>query len=126
MVNVVRASVVAALALLACSSVAEKKSSTSGAALEQVSAIALPDVKGRIDHMALGLLTISDPPGKVLLIAALGNDTVEAVDLSSGEVARRRGFDEPQGVAYASSKGQGDCFAVTNGKSGDLVTWDYG
>lgn len=61
------------------------------------STIPLPGVSGRIDHMAL------DPVRQHLIVAALGNDTVEVVDLGAGKPRRRvGGLKEPQGVAYAA------------------------
>jgi DNA-binding beta-propeller fold protein YncE len=57
--------------------------------------IALPGVAGRIDHMAVDL------GRKRLLVAALGNGTLEIVDLASGSrVKQVAGLHEPQGVAY--------------------------
>jgi len=45
--------------------------------LTQVETIPLEGVEGRIDHLGL------DAKGKRLFVAALGNDTVEVVDLDS-------------------------------------------
>jgi DNA-binding beta-propeller fold protein YncE len=60
------------------------------------STIPLPDVRGRIDHMAIDL-----GRGR-LVVAALGNDTIEVVDLAAGKPRQRiGGLKEPQGVAYA-------------------------
>lgn len=57
--------------------------------------IPLPGVEGRIDHFSL------DPVGARLFIAALGNNTVEVVDLKQGKLVRSlTGFAEPQGVLY--------------------------
>jgi DNA-binding beta-propeller fold protein YncE len=57
--------------------------------------IPLPGVAGRIDHLAL------DSAGRRLYIAALGNGSAEAVDLSEGKVvARAPGLKEPQGIVY--------------------------
>jgi hypothetical protein len=62
-------------------------------ALEQT--IALDNVSGRIDHMAL------DVAGKRLLVAELGNGTVDVIDLQAGKAAGRiSNLSEPQGVAY--------------------------
>lgn len=44
-----------------------------------IQAIPLPNVEGRIDHMSV------DVEGQRLFIAALGNDSVEIVDLRAGE-----------------------------------------
>jgi len=57
--------------------------------------IALAGVEGRIDHFSV------DAPGKRIFIAALGNGTVEVVDLAKGErTAEIRGLKEPQGLYY--------------------------
>jgi DNA-binding beta-propeller fold protein YncE len=45
--------------------------------------IQLEDVKGRIDHLVLS------PDGNRLVVAALGNDTIEIVDLKEGRVVHR-------------------------------------
>ena len=77
-------------------------------ALELVRTIALPDVSGRIDHLAI------DPVGKRLFVAALGNDTLEVVDLGAGKrIARIEHLDEPQGVAYVAQAGR---LFVANGR----------
>ena len=44
--------------------------------------IPLGDVRGRIDHMSI------DSAGHRLFLAALGNDSVEVVDLAQGKVIR--------------------------------------
>ena len=57
--------------------------------------IHLPGVKGRIDHFAV------DPDGKRLFVAALGNHTLEVVDVEAGKrITTIEGLKEPQGVAY--------------------------
>ncbi len=72
--------------------------------------IALPDVEGRIDHLAIDL------PGERLFVAALGNDTVEVIDLQAGSrVQTLRGFHVPQGLAFIPDRQQ---LAVTNGGTG--------
>jgi DNA-binding beta-propeller fold protein YncE len=63
--------------------------------LELVQTIRLPDVRGRIDHLAVDL------DDARLFVAALGNDSVEVVDLRGGtRVARITGLHEPQGIGY--------------------------
>src|SRR6476469_9891606 len=65
-----------------------------GSPLRVVRVIELPDVRGRIDHLAV------DVEGKHLFVAELGNDTVDDVELAAGKVAGRiKGLHEPQGVA---------------------------
>src|SRR2546430_10716633 len=52
----------------------------------------LPSVKGRIDHFGVDLKQ------RRLFVAALGNDTLEVVDLMSGQWQRSvDGFGKPQG-----------------------------
>ncbi|MDB5699134.1 MAG: hypothetical protein JWN69_1938 [Alphaproteobacteria bacterium] len=59
--------------------------------------IALPNVAGRIDHLAIDLRD------KLLFVAEYGNGTVDAVDLAAGRVAGRIAhLAEPQGVAVLS------------------------
>src|SRR5262249_2973339 len=57
--------------------------------------IPLHGVEGRIDHLAVDL------EGRRLFVAALGNNTLEVIDLAEGkQAARVTGFREPQGVAF--------------------------
>ena len=52
--------------------------------LRLVNRIQLPQVRGRIDHMAVDL------KGQRLFVAALGNNTLEVVDLKRGDRRRLR------------------------------------
>jgi YVTN family beta-propeller protein len=105
--------VLASLFILAGSGVAH---ATGSAPIRWVQTIALPGVEGRIDHMAL------DPAGQRLFVAALGNNTVEVIDL---ETARRTrsltGFREPQGVGFASAPPR---LFVSNGGDGSVSVLD--
>ena len=75
--------------------------------------IPLPEVKGRIDHMAINL------KDQILYVAALGNNTIEVVDLKAGKLAHSiKGLDEPQGVAYIPETNE---LVVANGGNGDGV-----
>jgi DNA-binding beta-propeller fold protein YncE len=57
--------------------------------------IALPNVKGRIDHFGV------DVKGQRLFMAGVGNHTLEVIDLQSGKRVRTiRDLAEPQGVYY--------------------------
>jgi hypothetical protein len=86
------------------------------AVLRLVQSIPLPHVDGRIDHMAV------DVAGQRLFVAALGNDTLEVVDLEAARVARSvDGFSEPQGVAYLSDM---ETVVVANGGDGTLAFVD--
>ena len=65
--------------------------------MRQVATIPLPGVNGRIDHMAV------DAARKRLFVAALGNGSLEIVDLEKGVVTKSIShLREPQGVAYAA------------------------
>jgi DNA-binding beta-propeller fold protein YncE len=57
--------------------------------------VPLQGVKGRIDHLEVDL------KNERLFVAALGNDTLEVIDLKTKRrVKSLRGFGEPQGVQY--------------------------
>lgn len=78
--------------------------------LRLVQTIELPGVEGRIDHFAV------DVKSKRLFVAALGNNTVEVVDLANGSVAQVvHGLKEPQGVAFLADVG---LIAVASGGDG--------
>ena len=67
------------------------------APLVLVQTIELPAVEGRIDHLAF------DAAGQRLFVAALGNNSVEVLDVKSGRHVRSvPGFREPQGIAFAA------------------------
>jgi len=76
------------------------------------SKIALGNVKGRIDHMAL------DPLRSRLFVAELENNTVGVVDLTARKVIHViTGLTEPQGVGYEPST---DTLYVANGGDGSV------
>src|SRR4030095_15071091 len=57
--------------------------------------IPLPGVSGRIDHLAV------DGTGHRVFIAALGNNSVEVVDLITGaHLASMTDIKEPQGIVF--------------------------
>lgn len=58
--------------------------------------VPLPNVQGRIDHLAL------DPKGR-LFVSALGSNSIEVIDLAAGTRATTiAGIPRPQGVAYVA------------------------
>jgi hypothetical protein len=68
----------------------------SAAPLELIQTVPLESVSGRLDHLAL------DAEGQRLFVAALGNDSLEVIDLRTGQRIRSvGGFSEPQGVEFA-------------------------
>ncbi|HEY6862640.1 MAG TPA: hypothetical protein VI319_01965 [Burkholderiales bacterium] len=75
--------------------------------LEPAGTIELPSVKGRIDHFGV------DAKRHRVLVAALGNDSVEVVDVRAGRRERSlSGFGEPQGILYVPGA---DRIFVANG-----------
>jgi YVTN family beta-propeller protein len=84
--------------------------------LKLVQTIPLLMVDGRIDHMT------ADVRGQRLFVAALGNNTLEVVDLAQNKQIRSvSGLREPQGVAYVP---EFDQVAVANGDDGTVRTLD--
>ncbi len=82
------------------------------AALKLTQTIPLPGVKGRFDHFAI------DTKGKRLFVAALGNNTLEVVDLAAGKRIRSlAGMSKPTGILYLSAPNQ---VIVANGDDGTL------
>lgn len=80
--------------------------------LTQVRTIALPNVEGRIDHLAI------DARRERLFVAALGHDAVEVVDLKTGAFVRSLGgLAEPQGVCFVP---ESDRLYVANGGDGSV------
>src|SRR2546428_196571 len=93
------------------------------APLRLAQTIALSGVEGRIDHLGV------DVKGMRLFVAALGNHTLEAVDLRAGKrVHSIAGFEEPQGVFYVpevdkifvADGGDGSC-RIYDGKTFGLI-----
>ena len=84
--------------------------------LTQTRTIDLPDVDGRIDHMSIDLNL------NRLFVAALGNNTVEVVDLDSARVIKRiTGLNKPQGVLFYLKK---NFLFVTSGGDGTCKIYD--
>ena len=84
--------------------------------LTLVSKISLPGVTGRIDHISY------DPVNQLAFMAALGNNTVEIVDVNTKRVVRTiPGLHEPQGVVYIPSSKK---LVIANGDNGDCIFFD--
>lgn len=85
--------------------------------LRLVQTIPLPGVKGRIDHLAW------DSEHGRLVVAALGNNTMEVLDVKAGKVVHTAtGLHEPQGIAFVPkvnrlfvANGQGSGIDVLEG-----------
>ncbi len=84
--------------------------------LRLVQTIPLPNVEARIDHLAV------DIKGQRLFVAALGNNTLEVIDLRMGKrihsITRLR---EPQGVVFIPEFNKA---FVANGEDGRLEIFD--
>lgn len=101
-----------ALAALACSVLAMPGHAADAVPLRLEAKIALGNVSGRIDHMAVDLAR------RRLFVAELGNDTVGVVDLGAGTVIHRiTGLKEPQGVGYLPAS---DTLYVANARDGSV------
>ena len=78
--------------------------------------IPMPDVQGRIDHLSI------DSKGQRLFVAALGNNSLEVLDLKENKrVHSVNGLSEPQGVVYIPSSNR---VFVANGKDGSVRAFD--
>jgi DNA-binding beta-propeller fold protein YncE len=78
--------------------------------------ITLPGVEGRIDHLAL------DSSGERLFVCALGNNTLEVLDLRKGErIHSITGLGAPQGIAYIPEFNR---LFVANDKGGICKIYD--
>jgi len=78
--------------------------------------IDLPDVQGRIDHMSI------DVKGERLFVSALGNNTLEVIDLKAGKRIKTIGqLKEPQGVLYVPEANR---LYVANGNDGSVRIFD--
>ena len=74
--------------------------------------IPLNGVSGRIDHMAF------DPGRKRLIVAELGNNSVDIIDVAGAKPLHRiTGLREPQGVGYAA---QADVIVIANAGDGSV------
>ncbi len=80
--------------------------------LKLLQTIPLPGVKGRFDHFAI------DTKGRRLFVAALGNNTLEVIDLAASKRLRSvSGMSKPTGVLYLPESNQ---VLVANGDDGTL------
>ena len=76
----------------------------------------MPKVEGRIDHLSVDLTD------QRLFVAALGNNTVEVLDLGAGKrIHSIGGLDEPQGLVYLPGS---DRIVVANGGDGTCRFFD--
>src|SRR4051794_32857983 len=78
--------------------------------MQHTQTISLEDVQGRIDHFGV------DPQRKRLYMAALGNNSVEVIDLAAGKrIESIKGMKKPTGVRVLAGSGN---FVVASGDDG--------
>jgi len=101
-----KSAVVLQLALWMCSGFAQE------ASLKLTHTIPLNGVQGRFDHFAV------DAKGQRLFVAALGNNSLEVIDLAAGKrIQSVPGMSKPTGVLYLPEAKQ---VLVANGDDGTL------
>lgn len=83
--------------------------------LELATTIPMPGVKGRIDHLSAG------PGDARVFVAALGNDTVEVIDMQRRQRRSLGGLAEPQGVLHVVGSRR---VFVANGGAGRVDVLD--
>lgn len=78
--------------------------------------IEMPDVQGRIDHMSI------DVKGQRLFVSALGNNSLEVIDVGAGKRLKTiTGLAEPQGALYVPASNR---LYVANSKDGSVRVFD--
>lgn len=105
----------ATLVLMLCAA-ALCNSAQEPATLKLIKTVPLPAVKGRFDHFSI------DTKGHRLFVAALGNNTVEIVDIAAGKHLKSiTGLHKPTGVLWLPETNR---LAVGNGDDGTLKLFD--
>ncbi len=80
-------------------------------ALKLIATIPMPHVTGRIDHLAI------DIKRRIIFVAALGNNTIEVVDIKSKKVIHTiKGLHKPQGIKFIP---ESNTVIVANGDTGE-------
>ncbi|HEV2201443.1 MAG TPA: hypothetical protein VGR73_16615 [Bryobacteraceae bacterium] len=119
--TIVRSLALVAIAFLASCTTAPTADTTSASAtraqpLQLIQRIPVPNVAGRIDHFT------AYPKRRLLIFAALGNNSMEIVNTFEGKVVQSvKGLDEPQGVLYVP---EFDKIFVANAGSGKVNVYD--
>jgi YVTN family beta-propeller protein len=84
-----------------------------------IASISLPDVSGRIDHLSF------DSKHQIIFVAALGNNTIEVIDLKNKKVIHTiKDLHEPQGVVFIPDAATGGAIFVANGDNGECIFFD--
>jgi WD40 repeat protein len=94
-------------------------SSTSSSPFSLIQTIAIPNVNGRIDHMAI------DIRDQRLFVAELGNNSLDIIDLKAGKriksISNNGLLNEPQSVIYIPELNR---IFVSNGQDGTVDIFD--
>ena len=100
---------------LSCIGIADA-TAQNASTLKLKATIGLPGVQGRIDHFGF------DAEGERLFVCALGNNTVEVLDLRKGQrIHSITGLGAPQGIAYVPQLNR---IFVANDKGGSCKIYD--
>jgi DNA-binding beta-propeller fold protein YncE len=84
--------------------------------LKLLHTVPLPGVKGRFDHFAIDL------KGRRLFVAALGNNTLEIIDIENAKRLHAiTGLHKPTGVLYLANANQ---FGIANGDDGTFRVYN--
>ncbi|MEP7233319.1 MAG: YncE family protein [Ginsengibacter sp.] len=93
-----------------CFSGCNAQTTSQNNSLNLIASIPLPNVGGRIDHLTF------DSKNKIVFVAALGNNSVEVVDLKSNKVIHTiKNLSEPQGLAFIP---ESNSLVIANGSNG--------
>ena len=92
------------------SSSGQGENSNPDVSLKLITSVVLPNVSGRIDHLAY------DSRRHFVYVAALGNNTVEVVDVKNAKVVHTiKDLNEPQGIRYIP---ESNVIFIANGDNG--------
>jgi DNA-binding beta-propeller fold protein YncE len=104
------------IGLIACAAPAVGTGAGKPNVLTLIQTVRLPGVTGRFDHFAI------DAKGHRLFVAALGNNTLEVVDIAAGKRLKSiAGLHKPTGVLYLAKSNQ---VGVANGDDGTFKLLD--
>jgi hypothetical protein len=102
--------------ILGCAVIASSVCAGDAPPLKLLHTIPLPGVKGRFDHFAI------DVKGQRLFVAALGNNTLEIVDVANAKRLHSiTGLRKPTGVLFLANANQ---IAVANGDDGTFRVYN--
>jgi DNA-binding beta-propeller fold protein YncE len=109
-------SIITSLVCVCCLTACKGQAEFGAELLKLEKLIEMPGVRGRVDHMEINLKK------QVLYVAALGNNSVEVIDVQKGATIHSiKGLDEPQGVVYIPER---DEIVIANGGNGNCVFYN--